>query len=222
MSGLKKPLSFDEQIDALKRHGMIIENEKKAKRILSEINYYRFTGYALQFRNAQNQNGYVEGTSFDRVYRIYIFEEELRVILKKYLDMVEIFARTQIAYGFSVTHCQASPYNQHYDSGYFRDKENHGEFCSSLTRGKRYNDDSLFVKHHDAQYKGMMPLWVIVELLSFSSLSKLYANMLDDTQNFIAHNMGSDSRNTHKNNLHALANLRNKVAHSARIYNKVI
>ena len=47
---LKKPLTFDEQLDKLIVHGMIVADREKAKDILKRVNYYRFTGYALQFR----------------------------------------------------------------------------------------------------------------------------------------------------------------------------
>lgn len=47
---LKKPLTFDEQLDKLIAHGMIVADREKSKDILKRVNYYRFTGYALQFR----------------------------------------------------------------------------------------------------------------------------------------------------------------------------
>ena len=47
---LKKPLTFDEQLDKLVSHGTVIADREKAKDILKRVNYYRFTGYALQFR----------------------------------------------------------------------------------------------------------------------------------------------------------------------------
>ncbi len=47
---LKNPLTFNEQLDKLIAHGMVISDREKAKDILKRVNYYRFTGYALQFR----------------------------------------------------------------------------------------------------------------------------------------------------------------------------
>lgn len=47
---LKKPLTFDEQLDKLVSHGIVIADREKAKDILKRVNYYRFTGYALQIR----------------------------------------------------------------------------------------------------------------------------------------------------------------------------
>ena len=47
---LKKPLTFDEQLERLEVHGIVVTNREKAIEILKRVNYYRFTGYALQFR----------------------------------------------------------------------------------------------------------------------------------------------------------------------------
>ena len=35
---LKGPLTFEEQIEKMKSHGMIIDDEERAKKILAEIN----------------------------------------------------------------------------------------------------------------------------------------------------------------------------------------
>ena len=44
----------------------------------------------------------------------------------------------------------------------------------TFSREKNYYKDSLIVKHHKIKYSSKMPLWVIVELMSFSNMSKLY------------------------------------------------
>ena len=72
---LKKPLTFDEQLDKLSIHGMIITDREKAKDILKRLNYYRFTGYALQFRQKPYGSGYIEGTTFETVYHLYKVDE---------------------------------------------------------------------------------------------------------------------------------------------------
>ena len=63
-----------------------------------------------------------------------------------------------------------------------------------------------------------MPLWVIVELMSFSNMSKLYSSMYYSEKEFIANSVGV-GRDTLENHLHCLAVLRNKCAHAARMYN---
>lgn len=47
---LKEPLNYEQQIEKLIENKIQILDREKAKNILSEINYYKLTGYALQFR----------------------------------------------------------------------------------------------------------------------------------------------------------------------------
>ena len=62
-----------------------------------------------------------------------------------------------------------------------------------------------------------MPLWVMVELLSFSNTVKLYNAMWISEKKAIAENMNTGP-DTLKNNLCCLAELRNRCAHGARLY----
>ena len=216
---LKMPLTVEEQISRLIEHKMDIANVDSAKRFLAEINYYRFTGYALQFRDVENQDDYAIGTKFEDVVRLYQFDSSLRCTLKPHLDTIELYARTQIAYGFSLSKCLDPPHDQHYEPSNFYNESSHSEIItSSLAREQINNKDSLFVIHHLAKYNGKMPLWVIVELLSFTNLSKLYRAMYYSEQDVIAKRMGTSSA-TLSNHLHCLSNLRNKVAHAGRLYN---
>jgi abortive infection bacteriophage resistance protein len=63
-----------------------------------------------------------------------------------------------------------------------------------------------------------MPLWVIVELMSFSNISKLYNSMYYSEKDIIANAVGT-GRSVLENNLHCLSVLRNKCAHAAKLYN---
>lgn len=218
MDTLKKPLTFKEQINILKLHGMYIDDDQIAEDTLKKINYYRFTGYALQFRVAKNQSDYKAGTTFRQVHRIYLFDEALRDICRKYIEIAEVYYRTQIAYGFSISKCTKPPHDQHYDKRNFYNKTGYEDVMANFDKEKNYHKDSLIVKHHKKKYKGKLPLWAMVELMSFSNLSKLYSAMYYSEKNLIAISVGA-GRNTLENHLHCLSVLRNKCAHAARLYN---
>ncbi len=127
---LKAPLSFNEQLEKLKEHGMLIDDESKAIEYLKQVNYYRFTGYALQFRKSPDKSEYVEGTTFDKVKHLYQLDVNLRDIFRKYIEILEVYYRTQIAYGFSIRKCVAPPHNQHYDKANFFGKDFYDEIMS--------------------------------------------------------------------------------------------
>ena len=63
-----------------------------------------------------------------------------------------------------------------------------------------------------------MPLWVMVELMSFSDISKLYCAMYYSEKKTISDAVGV-SMQTLENHLHCLSVLRNKCAHAVRLYN---
>ena len=215
---LKKPLTFDDLIEKLKSHGIVIDDEERAKDILEQINYYRFTGYALQFRKDPAGSDYIEGTTFETVYHLYKVDEILRDTFRRYIEKAEVYYRTQIAYGFAIEKCTKPPYEQHYDENNFFYKKGYQEVMANFSREKNYYKDSLIVKHHKIKYSSKMPLWVIVELMSFSNLSKLYGSMYYSEKDAIARAVGV-GRGTLENHLHCLSVLRNKCAHAARMYN---
>lgn len=197
---------------------MIISNDTEAVQILKKINYYRFTGYALQFREDPKRSNYIAGTTFDSIHHIYLVDERLRDLFRMYLEKVEIYYRTQISYGFSIAKCIAPPYDQHYDKNNFYNQTGYQEVLDNFRRESNYYKDSLIVKHHKMKYANKMPLWVMVEMMSFSNLSKLYSSMYISEKDAIAKMIGI-GRNTLENHLHCLAVLRNKCAHAARLYN---
>lgn len=218
---LKPPLTIEQQICKLKNHGMSIPNITKAEHILSTVNYYRFSGYALEYRKSTHDSDYIPCANFDTIYNIYRFDESLRNILRWYIEKTEILFRTKIAYNFTLVKCTQKPYNQHYlPANYYR-KDKFTSLLNHIYAEEKYFKDSDFVKHHKNAYKDKMPLWVLVEIMTFSTLSKYYSCMYLSEQKLIAKDVGTSPRIL-KNNLHALAILRNKCAHAARLYNSTM
>lgn len=171
LAKLKGSKSFDEQIEILKQRGLIINNEDEAKFILSNINYYRFTAYLLPFKNKDSI--YSNGTSFEKVYNIYLFDRELRNLLIDVLGSIEIAFRTYIAYSLG-KHYGPDGYNK---SENFINKEYHKDFLLSLQKEKIKNSNKLFIQHHNDIYNGKLPIWVATEIMSFGMLSKLCSNL---------------------------------------------
>lgn len=196
---------------------MEIEDLTSAEEFLKYSNYYRFTGYAVPFRKDSSGSTYLAGTTFSMVKSTYQFDEELRSFLHKYLEKVEIFARTQISYWFSIQRNNQPPYDAHYDENQFWNKKQINEIYECLEKEKLRNSDALFVQHHSQKYGDKMPLWVIVGLLSFSNLAKLYNCMYNSEKDIIAQGMETVS-NVLKNHLLCLSKLRNKCAHYSRLY----
>lgn len=215
---LKKPINRDEQLQMLSSHGIVINDEDFARFVLNNVGYYRLTGYALQYRKDTNSSDLFSPVSLEHLYHIYKFDEKLRNVLRRYLEICEVYYRTQIADGFALRECLQPPHNQHYDESNFYRKDVYQRVIAKFNQEKDYYKDGPIVRHHMSKYEGKMPIWVMTELLSFSSLSMLYSAMYDADQECIANNCGTTSR-TLTNHLHCLSVLRNKCAHCSRLYN---
>ena len=99
--------TFEQQIEILKNRNLIINDESMAKEILTIHNYYNvINGYKELFccRDENNNEKFINGTTFDELYALYCFDRELRSIIFKYTLQIENTLRTLISYVFSKYH----------------------------------------------------------------------------------------------------------------------
>lgn len=216
---LKSPLTFDEQVVKLKKNGMQVYSSGEAICFLKQVNYYRFTGYALSNRIEPHQSQYSAETTFEQVRKCYYFDVEMRHILRKYIEYMEIYYRSQIANAFSLRKCEISPHNQHYDRNNYYKKEDFDRLLSRILMEENFYKDSLVITHHKHKYGNEMPLWVLVEIMTLSTLSKYYGCMYKSDQAAIAEIIGT-SDSILRNHLHCLSILRNICAHAGRLYGR--
>lgn len=217
MSALKKPLTTSEQIQKIRDHHILVD-DIQATEILERISYYRLSGYSLQYRLSADSHLYQGNTSFDEVFQTYCMDAALRDFLRKYLELTEYYYKCVIGNEFALSHCNVSPYDQHYDIRNYYDKAGISRTLSNFAREKNYYHDSKIVQHHIQKYKDKMPLWVMMELMTYSSVSMFYHALYSQDKATIASKIGISSR-TLDNHLHCLSVLRNKCAHGARLYN---
>lgn len=215
---LKCPSTVDEQLKKLQEHGLSIEHIEEARCFLNSVSYYRLTGYSLQFRKDPSLSDFAEGHCFSELLQLYDFDFHLRSLLRHYIEIIEVYYKTQISNTFALEKCMKPPHDQHYDENNYYNKEGFNNIIDSLQREKQYYCDNLVVKHHNLKYEGKMPLWVIVEFMSFSHLSMLYSAMYNSSQDNIANKLHT-GRKMLANHLHCISVLRNKCAHAARLIN---
>jgi abortive infection bacteriophage resistance protein len=86
----KPPLSFAAQADLLLKRGLIADRTLLIDR-LKNVNYYRLSGYLYPYRLA-NDN-YKPGTTFDKVWRHYTFDRQLRLIVIDAIERFEVSIR---------------------------------------------------------------------------------------------------------------------------------
>ncbi len=218
---LKKPYTIDEQIKKLKDHGVVISDEAFARNVLQKVSYYRLSGYMLQYRLSTDSHEMIKGISFEDIYTVYCFDEEIRSLLRQYIEKAELFYKDLIGNKFAELKCQTPPYDQHYDVKNYYDKVGITKTLQNFTKEKSYYKDSAIVKHHFNKYADKMPVWVMLELMTCSSVSLFYHALYISDKNVIATQVGI-STSTLENHLHALSVLRNKCSHGVRLYNSTM
>ena len=95
-----------EQVDLLKSRGMLFEDEQDAICKLLSDNYYNIiNGYKDLFLDTtNNQEVFKTGTTFNEIYALYEFDNQLKNIFLEYILKIENILRTQVAYHFSSFH----------------------------------------------------------------------------------------------------------------------
>jgi abortive infection bacteriophage resistance protein len=101
----KPPLNIDQQIQLLRKRGLIINDAEKVKSYLSNVSYYRLSAYALPFQLKDDKaHKFIEHTSFDKILNLYLFDRELRLLILDVIERLEIAFRTQVIYNYSNKH----------------------------------------------------------------------------------------------------------------------
>ena len=90
--------TIDEQIGILRERGLRIDDEAEAKDFLLHNNYYRISGYSLTLRK---NDIFSKRASFQNIVDIYNFDHELRHIILKYIEIIEVEFKSIYAYEFT-------------------------------------------------------------------------------------------------------------------------
>ncbi len=206
---VKRPTTFEEQIQILKSRGLVIDDEDFAIRTLRHINYYRLSAYTLSLKQ---DDKFLSGTSFEHIFKLYEFDRRFRYMIMEMVEQVEIALRTHISY--YIAHAYGAL--GHLASEHF---EYHELFLAELEKEIQRSQE-IFIKHHVEKYEGKIPVWVAIEVLSFGALSKLFSNMKSEDQNQIAKRNYQVPAVYLGSWLKCLSYIRNICAHYGRLYNR--
>jgi abortive infection bacteriophage resistance protein len=78
----KPALTVSQQVDLLKRRGLIIEDRREAERALYNISYYRLRGYTWPFQdNSGTDHLFLYDVTFSDIMSRYEFDRNLRTLV---------------------------------------------------------------------------------------------------------------------------------------------
>lgn len=208
------PMTIEEQVENLKSIGLIVDDEEYAKKILNDISYFRLVkAYSI---NLKPKNGnYDKKTTFKEIVNLYLFNANLRQIIFPEIEKIEINVRCRMSNYFA---------EQYGVLGYlkaenFINKEYHKEFLEDIELEIGRNSKAPFVRNFRENYEGgQLPMYALVEVFSFGTLSKFYKNMHNKDKKEIAKTFGV-GYTYFASWLESISYVRNICAHYGRLYN---
>jgi abortive infection bacteriophage resistance protein len=149
---------------------MEIEDEDRAYFYLKHLNYYRLRAYWLPFEQDSKLHFFRDGTTFESVLSLYVFDRNLRLLFLDAIERIEVAIRSVWSYQTGHRH-GAKGYR---NPALFRSQDVFEKNLQSVDREVRRSGET-FVHHFRTEYgEEEMPIWAVCEILSLGTLSKIY------------------------------------------------
>ncbi|MEE4210735.1 MAG: Abi family protein [Parvularcula sp.] len=216
----KPAVSVPDQIELLKRRGMAVGDEAQARHYLNFISYYRLRAYWLPFEVPAANNGdhaFRDGTTFEDVLTLYIFDRELRLLVLDAIERVEVALRAQWAHHMAMTY---GPHG-YLEQGHYSVIRHHAKDVTDLEKEFNRSDDAFAIHYRDKYDSPKLPpVWMAAEVMSFGLLSKFYSNLKTRAdRKAIADPFALDEAVV-ASFAHHISTVRNICAHHGRLWNK--
>jgi len=224
----KPALSLPQQLAKLQSRGLAVTDQASGLHYLQHVGYYRLSAYALPLQDCtQTGKPFQPGATFDLVLDFYRFDRELRLLVLDAIERCEVALRSALSNEMSVRHGPHWFMNPRHFSGRF----NHARLITDIEDEARISapdglpdqpHQEVFINHYYTKYgePHLPPSWMVMETLSLSSLSRLYAGLGTGAERIaIARHFGTDEF-VLRSWFHVLSYVRNLCAHHARLWNR--
>ncbi|TGG85785.1 MAG: Abi family protein, partial [Aphanocapsa feldmannii 288cV] len=218
----------------------------RAKRKLSQIGYYRLSGFWYSCREFEvdsdgqlandpltkkprRRDTFMPGTTLEGVLKLYRFDKNLRLVMLDAIERIEVHLRTVTAHELGRIEPVAHEDDRFINPRYIRDytdrktgkrrnrwKDWHAEYARQLDR---CCEDCIL--WHKQNHK-TMPFWVVVESWSFGLTSRYYGLLKGRYQKLIAKRFDINNASLFGTWLCGINDFRNRCAHHSRIWNHTI
>jgi len=209
----KPHMTFNAQLQLLKSKNLKISNEEEVINFLSHVNYYKLSGYFKFFEKTKDN---YDGLDILSVFDLYYFDRELRHLLMRAIEKIEISIKTKVAYIIGKKYGAFG----HIDSSNFYSEDEHKKFLKLLKKEENRSKEP-YIKNYKKKYTSeeFTPIWISIEILPLGTISRMYSNLKRDTQKEIAKEYDTSMVNL-KSWLVNITLLRNFCAHNSRVWNR--
>lgn len=219
-------LTYNQQMKYLRDNKNIKCEQTNDKIILCRNGYFNLVnGYKEPFINGSNgcSHKYLSGTSINEIYQVKKFDDELRMLLLKYITKVEEEVRTLVGYKFDEVNNKGkiSWYSVNaYDTN--REAQKIVKVISDSFQEINRNKQE-YIKHYFDKYK-YVPTWILIKVINFSTFINFIEFSKKEVKRSICDlygikdKMGNDDFTLLTGSLHWLRKIRNSCAHNERVY----
>lgn len=221
-------LTYNQQMRRLRDKKHIVCEGTKDKSILARLGYFNLVnGYKTPFvcgnNSATGKHIYISGTSLDHFYALKCFDDDLRMLLLKYITQVEEEIRTLTGYKFD--QCNNNGKIQWFDidaystSGRMQSKMSAISSAYSELSKSRLEYVKFYMDNHTS-----IPTWIMIKVVNFSTFIDILFNSKQTVKHSICRLYDMVDGTGHYDvklligSLHWLRKVRNACAHNERIY----
>lgn len=230
----KPPLTYEKQVELLLSRGLIVTDRKRAERHLANISYYRLSAYMLPYKKKENGiiiDAFKEGTTWDDIYDLYVFDRKLRLLVFDAIERLEVAIRTQIIYQLSHkygshwqdnAHIFIPPREVTLRDGRKITIDVYREIQSHIKEQLHSNRAEVFIQHYHNKYDTPEnpPSWMSVEIMYFNHLSKICTGLKNRADIVGIASYFALPPKTFCSWLHTMNYVRNICAHHSRLWNR--
>lgn len=236
-----------EQLQLLKKRGLLIPDEHNALFFLNTVSFFRLTPYMRPFQMSNNEHHFKSGITFNQLTKLYEFDRRLRLLVIDAIERTEVAVRARISnelgnkYG---SHWYLN--NEHFKKTYHHERliktiqekqqsalEDYNRECQRIedlktsdttykTYLKEKRRQESYARHYALTYHEpeLMPGWAMLEEISLGELSHLYKGLAKDKDKKAIANGFDLYPPLLESWLHTITVIRNICAHHARLWNR--
>lgn len=213
-------LTYDQQVDKLvNEKGLAVPDRGYAIETLKRTSYFApVNGYKQPLRDPMTRR-YKPGTEFSDIVALFEFDARLRGLFMEAIVRVERKLRSSISYAFCSR--EGSAQERYLDPASYSDARKHRGGVARLVKIMEgiavRNDEYPYIVHQRSKY-GNVPLWAVVNAMTFGQTSRMYAYLRHPMRADVAKQYEHVNERELGQHLKVLVLYRNCCAHGERLF----